>query len=147
MKLAIMPRPRAGDWLEDEMISFSSLGYSTLVSLITREEEYELGLLSEKSVAKANNINFFSYPIEDRSIPDSSAEYKDFISVMAKRLQTENIGIHCRMGIGRAGMTCIAVLMYLGESLDEAMEKVSKARGLSVTDHECQIEFLRKLRF
>jgi hypothetical protein len=43
-RLAIMPRPRAGDWLEDEIASWKEAGIDTVVSLLEREEIAELGL-------------------------------------------------------------------------------------------------------
>lgn len=42
---AIAARPRGGDWLEDEMKAWRRLGVTTIVSLLTPEEERELGLV------------------------------------------------------------------------------------------------------
>ena len=60
-KLAIMPRPRAGDWLEDEIASFKNLGYEVIVSLLTKEEEKELDLKDEMLIAREQGIRFISY--------------------------------------------------------------------------------------
>lgn len=42
-RLAIMPRPRAGGWLEDEIASWKESGVDVVVSLIERAEIIELG--------------------------------------------------------------------------------------------------------
>lgn len=34
-RLAVMPRPRGGDWLEDEIVSLNKMGISVLVSTLT----------------------------------------------------------------------------------------------------------------
>jgi len=38
-RLAVMPRPRGGDWLEDEILHLKRSGIGTLVSMLTPEEE------------------------------------------------------------------------------------------------------------
>ena len=48
------------------------------------------------------------------------------------------------MGIGRAGLTCTALLMSLGINRQKAIAHVSKARKLQITDHESQLNFLIK---
>jgi hypothetical protein len=48
VSLAIMPRPRAGDWLEDEVSSWHGAGIRTVVSLLEAHEVAELGLDSEE---------------------------------------------------------------------------------------------------
>src|SRR5438876_7533933 len=59
-RLAIMPRPRGGDWLEDEIQSWRQSGVDVLVSLLTREEQTELNLGDEESLCRANSIEFVS---------------------------------------------------------------------------------------
>jgi hypothetical protein len=48
VSLAIMPRPRAGDWLEDEVSSWQRAGVRTVVSLLEVQEIAELGLGDER---------------------------------------------------------------------------------------------------
>ena len=40
-RLAIMPRPRGGDWLEDEITSWRHVGIDTIVSALMKEESTE----------------------------------------------------------------------------------------------------------
>jgi hypothetical protein len=46
-RLAIMPRPRAGDWLDDEVAGLSAEGISGIVIHIEAGEVEELGLHRE----------------------------------------------------------------------------------------------------
>ena len=144
--LAIMPRPRAGDWIEEEFQSFKNLDFDILVSLLTREEQKELNLLNEKSEAEKQGLIFYNFPIIDRSIPENKENFLKLIHELTELLkQGKGIGVHCRMGIGRAGLTCSAILMYLGETYKNAMKIVSDARRLFITDHESQIDFLANI--
>jgi hypothetical protein len=71
-RLAIMPRPRAGDWLADELRSWQSSGVDVLVSLLTVDEIDDLGLQSEPTLCRDIGLEFISYPIADRGVPESS---------------------------------------------------------------------------
>jgi len=47
-RLAIMPRPRGGDWLEDELRDCRRQGVVTLVSLLTEEQRAWVAALSKE---------------------------------------------------------------------------------------------------
>ena len=47
LRLAIVPRPRGGDWLEDELDQMKRAGVDVLVSMLQVDEAVELGLSSE----------------------------------------------------------------------------------------------------
>src|SRR5258708_40167646 len=70
-RLAIMARPRAGDWLEDEVAGWRAEGIDTVVSLLQADEAHELGLSLEPDLCKQNTMEFISYPIPDRGVPAS----------------------------------------------------------------------------
>ena len=44
VRLTIMPRPRAGDWLDGGIAGWSAEGIGVIVSLLEAEEVEELGL-------------------------------------------------------------------------------------------------------
>jgi len=62
-RLAIVPRPRGGEWLEDEIASLHDAGIDALVSLLEPAEEAHLGLEDEASAATAAGLVFGSFPI------------------------------------------------------------------------------------
>src|SRR5262245_65165290 len=70
--LGLMPRPRGGDWLEDEISALARAGVSTLVSLLEPAEEEELDLIQERAAAEAVGMTFVSLPIPDRGVPSDS---------------------------------------------------------------------------
>ncbi len=56
-RLAIMPRPNGGRYLEDEMRALQREGAGVLVSLLTPEEEIELDLQDERAACSAYGLS------------------------------------------------------------------------------------------
>ena len=134
-RLAIMPRPRGGDWLEDEIRSWRRSSVDGVVSLLTREEQAELNLPDEEALCRANNIAFVSFPIVDRSVPLSAEALSELVIKLAERLaEGQNIAVHCRQGVGRAALVAICVLIWSGLESSAAMERVGAARGCAVPE-------------
>jgi hypothetical protein len=46
-KVALAARRRGGDWLEDDVVDWKGAGVQSVLSLLTREENSELGLRDE----------------------------------------------------------------------------------------------------
>jgi protein-tyrosine phosphatase len=134
-RLAIMPRPRGGDWLEDEVRSWRSAGVDVVLSLLTGEEVADLDLAEEARLCQAHGMDFLSFPIVDRSVPSSMKGVKDLVTALAHRLaEGRSIAIHCRQGIGRAALIAICVLVAAGLDPNAATERVSAARGCMVPE-------------
>lgn len=134
-RLAIMPRPRGGDWLEDEIQSWRRAGVDVVVSLLTGDEQTELNLRDEASLCRANRIEFVSFPIVDRSVPSSAEAFSEQAIKLAEQLANgQNIAIHCRQGIGRAALVAICLLTVSGMEPAAAIERVSAARGCVVPE-------------
>ena len=134
-RLAIMPRPRGGDWLEDEIQSWRRSGVNVIVSLLTREEQTELNLSDEAALCRANGIEFVSFPIVDRSVPSSAEAFSEQVIKLAEQLANgQNIAVHCRQGIGRAALVAICLLIVSGMEPAAAIERVGTARGCSVPE-------------
>jgi protein-tyrosine phosphatase len=133
--LAIMPRPRGGDWLEDEVKAWHSAGVDIVVSLLTPGEMVDLDVGAEKSLCKSLGIEFRNFPIADRGIPSSKAAFLNLATALANDLAAgKNIAIHCRQGIGRAPLLAIAVLVVAGLDLETATATVRQARGCPVPE-------------
>ena len=134
-RLAVLPRPRGGDWLEDEVRSLRAAGVDVLVSLLTHDEVAELDLGDEAKCCAAAGIEFVSLPTEDRGVPDSAADTLALVRRLASLVaQGEGMAIHCRQGVGRSALIAACVLITLGESPDRAWERVARARGCPVPD-------------
>jgi protein-tyrosine phosphatase len=134
-RLAVLPRPRGSDWLDDEVESLHLAGFSVLACLLTREEMAELDLVEEPKLCAAHDIQFVSFPILDRGVPASSQEALVIIKQLAALLeQGKSVAIHCRQGVGRSAMITACVLAVLGECPDAAFERIARARGCPVPD-------------
>lgn len=139
-RLAIMARPRAGDWLDDEISGWRAAGVDVVVSLLERDEVGELGLQREPALCREQGMTFLSFPIADRGVPGSVRE----ALVLARQIEREigegrAVAIHCRAGIGRSALMAACALVCLGAGPAPALEAIGKARGVSVPDTEAQI--------
>jgi protein-tyrosine phosphatase len=134
-RLAIMPRPRGGDWLKDETRSLRASGVDVLASLLTGEEVAKLGLAEEAERCAANGIDFISFPFADRGVPAFVSDALRLVRRLAALVAGgKAVAIHCRQGVGRSGLVAASVLASLGERPDAAIERVAKARGRPVPD-------------
>jgi protein-tyrosine phosphatase len=134
-----MPRPRAGDWLEDEVRAWRAAGVDLVVSLLTASEVAELGLVEEAKICSAHGIEFLSFPVPDRQVPASPAAAVEWAATIDGWLkQGRAAAIHCRMGIGRSALLAACVLVYQGTQVNAAFEMIGKARGTPVPDTDAQ---------
>ena len=65
-RLAIAARPRAGDWLGDEINAWRSASVDVVVSLLEPHEVHELGLEAESETCIEAGIAFIAFAIPDR---------------------------------------------------------------------------------
>ena len=145
-RLAIVPRPRGGDWLEDEIHSWHEAGLDIIVSLLTPLEIEEFDLGGEEGLSQARDVEFISFPIPDREVPAS----REAITALAHKIETaltsgKSVGVHCRHGIGRSSLLAACVLLASGENPEEAFERIRKARGRPVPDTVEQKEWVKTL--
>ena len=143
--LAIMPRPGPEEWLRDEIAELANLRVTTLVSLLQESEQRELSLTEEADIAAQYNIEFVSFPIEDRTTPGDLDGFIALIDALAERvLKGQGVAIHCRAGIGRSGITAAAVLVRIGFEPDKVFAQISAARRRPVPDTYEQIAWFER---
>ncbi len=143
IRLALMPRPRAGDWLADEITGWRHAGLDLVVSLLEADEIRDLDLGDEAALCEDAGIAFCNFPIPDRQVPQSITHMGKLADELAIKLQAgQAIGIHCRAGIGRTSLVAGCVLLRMGYRLADIYPMLSKARGLKVPDTEAQVEWL-----
>ena len=130
-RLAIMPRPRGGDWLEDEIQSWRHARVDVIVSLLTREEQTELNLIDEGELCRTKGIAFVSFPVLDRGVPPLVEAFSNLVRKLADELaHGKNVAVHCRQGIGRAALVAIGLLVLSGVDSVAAVQQVSFCTGL-----------------
>jgi hypothetical protein len=142
-RLAIAPRPRGNDWLDDEIAGWHGTGIDIVVSLLTPDEVEEFGLEGESAACDSHAMRFVNFPISDRGTPASRERFGQLIADIGTDLAAgRGVVIHCRQGIGRAGMTAAAVLVANDMEPEQATAIVSKARGRPVPETPAQRDWL-----
>ena len=142
-RLAILARPRGGDWLEDDILEWKRVGIDSVVSLLTEDEVVDLNLFEEARFSASSGLRFLNFPIPDRDVPESRRETAEIASLLASEISSgKNIGFHCRQGVGRSALLAACVLIALGQSPEEAINRVTKARGLPTPETAEQKKYI-----
>ncbi|NPU14595.1 tyrosine protein phosphatase [Bradyrhizobium sp. 83002] len=145
-RLAIAARPRAEDWLADDIAGWAGEGIAVVVSLLEPAEVHDLGLQREVALCEGHGIAFVSFPIPDRGCPDSRSAALRLSQDVAVRLRDgADVLIHCRAGIGRSAVVAACVMSRLGVSAAGALARIAAARGVDVPDTEEQRAWVMQL--
>ena len=121
-KLALAARPRGGDWLADEIPAWRDAGIDAVLSLLTPEEEHDLDLKAEGQEARTHRMDFMSFPIPDREVPNSEAEMASALEKLDGALSSgKNVVVHCRQGVGRTGLVAACLLVSKGLTPEAAL--------------------------
>lgn len=138
-RLALSPRPRGDDELQDEILSWRAAGVQKVVSLLEPREARELGLALEPAACAQAGVSFLSFPILDRGVPSSRRDVLELAQGLARDLRAGvGIALHCRAGIGRTGLIAGCVLHLLGVPSSRIFATLSLAREVAVPDTEEQ---------
>lgn len=128
------PGKRVDGWRRDlakDLDAIVAWGAKTLVTLI---EPHEFDLLSIPSLgeeARARGLDWLHLPIRDVSTPNRAFEraWPEVSSTLRRRLASgESVVVHCRGGLGRAGMIAARLLVESGQEPEEAMARVRAVR-------------------
>ncbi|MBX9715223.1 MAG: dual specificity protein phosphatase family protein [Burkholderiaceae bacterium] len=141
-RLAIMARPRADDWLEVDIVEWKMAGVDLVISLLEREEVSDLGLQREAELCRASGIEFVSFPIPDRGVPDLRPTLEVARSISGDIVGGRSVAVHCRAGIGRSSMIAACAMICSGIEAAEALTLIKTARGVIVPDTEEQHEWI-----
>jgi protein-tyrosine phosphatase len=137
-KLALAARPHGGDWLADEIASWRE-GVDIVFSLLTSEEERDLSLSDEAMQVKSRGMQFLSFPISDREVPESPVKVAAALEKLDAALSSgSNVVVHCRQGIGRTGLMAACLLVMKGLKPEAAVKSLSAVRGISVPETAAQ---------
>jgi hypothetical protein len=144
-RLAIMPRPRGGEWLEDEVRDWRAAGIDIVVSTLTTEETEELDLTNEAALCQAVGIEYVGFPIRDRGVPFSFPATVELLRYLDGDLtEGKNVAIHCRQGVGRSALLAAGLLVVAGVDPEAAIKRVGAARGCPVPETAEQREWVAK---
>ena len=142
-RLAIVLRPRGSDGLQADLELVRDAGIDTLVSLLTEDDNEELGLTDEGTTAAQLGMKFFSYPIPDRCTPSDIASFRRLVTELRDQVRTgRSVGAHCRGCIGRSTVLIASVMIALGWDAIQALRLIERARGFTVPDTPEQLEWI-----
>jgi protein-tyrosine phosphatase len=134
-RLGILPRPRGGDWLDDEIRSCKNAGLDVVVLLLTPDEATELHLDEEAQACKNHGIEFLSFAIPDRGVPASRRDASELLKRIHEFLAAgRSVAIHCRQGIGRSGLMAASQLILWGTKPSDAVTQISRVRGCEIPE-------------
>lgn len=143
-RIALLARPRGGDWLENEVTAWADNGINVVVSMLEESEIREFELQREAEWCVANNIEFLSFPVADRGVPALNKRLLTLTSELRTAiLAGKSIGIHCRQSRGRAPLLAAALMTLFGVEPVDALRQLSLARGLEVPETTEQMEWVK----
>jgi protein-tyrosine phosphatase len=142
-RLGIAPRPRGAEWLDDETRAWREARIDIVVSLLEAGEEAELALTGESASAAARGLEFRSFPIPDRGVPNSREAVAKLVDQIVDALHAgKSIALHCRQGVGRSAMVAAAALISEGQNAETAIKTVRRSRGLEVPETPAQRQWI-----
>ncbi len=120
-------------------------GIETVVSLLQPMEATILGLAEEARLCAMTGMTLTSFPVPDHGTPQDKAAFAQLATSCHRQLQTgKTLAVHCFAGIGRTGLLSAAILMREGLQVDQALLKLSRARGVRMPETRAQIQWLHR---
>ena len=128
------PFAQTGAWKRDLGIDLDTIAAWGAKLVLTLMEPAELVVLKVPSLGEEiqrRGIDWCHLPIADYSIPTEAFEQQWITQgcVIRERLRHgDDVLVHCRGGLGRAGMIAARLLVELGMEPDEAIRLVRRER-------------------
>eukprot|EP00754_Rhynchopus_humris_P019915 Rhum_TRINITY_DN14668_c8_g1::Rhum_TRINITY_DN14668_c8_g1_i1::g.109303::m.109303 len=125
-------------------------GVTRIICLLNPSELRTLGVqpVDYAHYAKQLGIDLVQFPMIEMSAPKDPASFDEEIIQPACRhiAETGSILVHCRGGVGRAGLLACCVILRLGEvrSADEAIAVVRSRRDPRAVESQIQVNFVKK---
>lgn len=142
-RLAIVPRPRGAEWLNDETGAWREAGIDVVVSLLEPGEEVDLDLSGESTSARASGLAFRALPIPDRGVPSSRRAVAELVDQIVDALRSgKTVAVHCRQGLGRSTMMAAAALIAGGLDAETAINAIRQSRGPDVPETPAQRQWI-----
>ena len=142
-RLGIVPRPRGAEWLDVETRAWREAGIDIVVSFLEPAEEADLALTGESTSSAASGLEFRSFPIPDRSVPNSREAVAQLVDQIVDALHAgKSVALHCRQGIGRSVVIAAAALISGGQNAETAINTIRRSRELEVPETHAQRQWI-----
>jgi ADP-ribosyl-[dinitrogen reductase] hydrolase len=144
------PAAMSGPWARDLDIDLDAIADWGAVAVVTLIEDHEFRTLKVPTLGAAvarRHMDWFHLPIRDVSIPDGGFEkaWQDVGQGLRARLRDgAKVLVHCRGGLGRAGMIAARMLIDLGLEPRNAINRVRAVRPRAIETPEQEAYVLRQ---
>jgi len=127
--------------LIDDLLAIRSWGASVVITLLEDTELQDLGVRELGRHVVDLNMVWLQLPVRNMAVPDERFDEKWRVvlpSLCNLLREGQRILIHCREGIGRAGLVAARLLLELGVPAAESLKIVRRARpgSLMLASHE-----------
>jgi len=131
LTLSIAPGKKDTRWNRDLKLDLTMIknnGIRVIVCLLEWSEMKKLHLLYYPKIAQEEGFIFYHLPIKDRGIPNRK-NIDCLIPILVEHLISgQNVLIHCRSGLGRAGTVCACCLAHFGFEGQKTIDVVRDRR-------------------
>lgn len=146
------PNAATGAWQRDLALDIGRLAteYAAkhLVSLLEDHEFEELRVGEISTICMKSAIAFHRLPIADGGLPgDATALQRTVSNVLRWASAGENVVIHCKGGLGRAGTVGGCVLRASGLDAQATLGALQVARGPNCPETAAQRQFVASFEF
>lgn len=132
----------ARDLREDLRRLRENLGIDCLVSLITPREFDMLRVPTLRAACVESGMVSLGYLIHDGAIPEDLDGFASLVRDLLRRVRDgEEICVHCKAGLGRAGTVAACVLVAFGHEARVAIAQVRAVRPGAI-ENELQETFV-----
>lgn len=126
-----------------DMQTLAADGATVLAPLIEDFEFDMLGMDGYHAAAELNNLEVKAFAIPDRHAPGRRADFAAFVDeLMTDLLDGRGVVVHCRGGLGRAGLAAACLLVQGGMAPDEAVTLVRRTRSPQAIETREQLQFV-----
>jgi ADP-ribosyl-[dinitrogen reductase] hydrolase len=128
------PDALTGAWQRDLATDIAAIAKWGAAIVVTLLEDHELDTLQVRALGehlRKQHIEWLHLPIRDVSVPCGwfEADWEQHGEGLRARLRAGfDVLVHCKGGLGRAGMVAARLLVELGTPTDEAIAMVRAAR-------------------
>lgn len=145
------PNAATGAWDRDLELDVQRIADWGAVAVLTLIEDHEIRTLKVDGLGeavRARHMDWLHLPITDVSTPDDrfEAAWQSIGENLRDRLRNGfDLLVHCKGGLGRAGLTAARLLVELGVPAEDAISRARRARPGAI-ETSAQEAFVRALR-
>ena len=142
-------RSFGGSWARDldkDLDAIAAWGAKAVVTLLEPQELRSLAIERLGPEVERRGIMWVHMPIPDVSTPgpEFEAKWPEVSRQLRSRLDAgENVLVHCRGGLGRAGMIAARLLVETAVDPEDAMERVRAVRPGAI-ETRAQAQWVRR---